>query len=177
VITTGDILARLMTACAADSALVACAQRLFGVGAVLTLQLGADPVHEITAQDCPLVGFLDAGRSETGRGTPRWSWPIEIHVVVCDERTEDAAIHPEGVRLRTSTGAAALDTLAAAVRKSCLDALPALGLCGKSCLTDLEPPTAAVWPRQRAILSLTIECQNCLGAEPALPGTEEADAS
>ena len=175
-ITTGDILARLITACAADSALIACAQRLFGTGAVLTLQLGADPMHEITAQDCPLVAFLDGGKSETGRGVPRWSWPLEIQIVVCDEQTPEADFAPEGVRIRTVAGALSLDTLAAAVRTACLDALTANGLVSKSCTTEREAPVAQYWPRQRAVISITAEIQNCLGAEPALPGTEEADA-
>ena len=175
-ITTGDILGRLHAACAADSALVACAQRLFGTGAVLTLQLGGDPMHEITAQDCPLVGFLQGGKSETGDGSPKWSWPLEIQVVICDERTVVADSSPAGVSIRIVSGTVNLDILTAAVRKACLDALAALGLACSSVTTEQEPPAAGIWPRQRAVLSLTVDFENSLAGDINLPATEAPDA-
>jgi hypothetical protein len=168
-IITTDILTRLQAACSTDATLLGVVATLFGSGAVLTLHVGAWPVREVAAQDCPLVAFLDAGPAETGRESQTWSWPVEIHVYVCDGDLTETASPPAGTRLLTAAGPVALDTLAAAVRAAVLSAIDAMGLSEESLRIDLEPPTAEAWPRQRATIAMTLTAPNLIGATPALP--------
>lgn len=173
-ITTTDILTRLQAACAADSALIGVVQARFGMRALLTLQLGGDPTHEVTSQDCPLIAFLDGGPADTGRQSEQWRWPLELQVYICDSRIDTAPSAPLGTRLITVTGPAALDALCAALRTACQAALSRMGLVESSWLSEIEPPMPATWPRQRAIITITATANVCLGAEPALYQGESA---
>jgi hypothetical protein len=168
VIKTSDILSRLQSACSTDATLLLAVSTLFGKSAVLTLQVGADPMHEVAAQDCPLVAFLDAGPAETGRDSPQWRFPLEIQVYVCDGDTTETASPPTGTRLLSMDGPVALDTLAAALRTVLLSALDAMGLSDESLRTELEPPSQDNWPRQRALITLTAMAVNPIGGSPSL---------
>lgn len=168
-IITTDILTRLQAACSTDATLLGVVTTLFGSGAVLTLHVGAYPVREVACQDCPLVAFLDAGPAETGRESLTWSWPLEIHVYVCDGDLTETASPPTGTRLLTADGPVALDTLASAVRTTVLAAVDAMGLSEQNLRIELDPPTAEAWPRQRATITLTLTAPNLIGATPALP--------
>lgn len=164
-----DILARLQTACSTDATLLTAVGTLFGSGTVLTLLAGSDPLREVAAQDCPLVAFLDAGGADTGLESPVWRFPIEIQVYVCNGDMTETASPPTGTRLLTSAGPAKLDTLAAAVRVVVLTAIDAMNLGQESLRIELETPNANNWPRQRALINLTLTAQNCIGATPELP--------
>lgn len=172
-ITTMEILARLQAACAADAALLQAVGTLFGADATLTLQLGSNPAREVTNQDCPLIAFLDGGPSETGPHSDQWTWPLELQCYVCDGDVTPDADAPTGTVLLTAAGPVALDTLAAAVRSTCLTALTALGLTEDGLRIEIEPPSPVFWPRQRAIITLTAVSYNCLGSDPVLPALPE----
>jgi hypothetical protein len=169
-ITTYQILTALQAACAADATLLQAVRTLFGEAAVLTLQVGGQPQREVTAQDCPLVAFLDAGAADTGLGpdTKIWRFPLELQCYVCSNAVTETANPPAGTRLLTVAAPVLADQFAAVVRVSVVQALNRLGLTPAEIRPDLEPMSEKTWPRQRAVLTILATIDHCYSAEPEL---------
>jgi len=175
VILVTDILARLQTAASTDTSFLAAVATLFGADATLTLQVGADPMHEVSAQDCPLVAFLDDGKAETGQQSPTWRFPIEIQLYVCDGEVTAAESAPAGTRLLTSSGQVDLDAFAGAMRTLVQTQADAMNLAVESLAIELDPANATFWPRQRAYVSVVLTVDNIPGTDPELPALPTPD--